>query len=233
MRKYIKNVKYIFNLWLPSIRFNFHYLPFTQAIKLPILLMKPKFLGLRGKVIIDSSTIKTGMIQMGFNMVDIYPDSGITWNNRGTVIFKGETRIGSDSYISVGATGNVTFGNNFRATAALKLVSYIGVEFGEFNNIGWNSLIMDTNFHPIYDMEKERFKKAYGRIRIGDYNWLGNQCIVMHSVETPERCIFGLRSTLTRGCQYESYCVHGGNPLHVLSRNVMRIPGQDTIIEYK
>lgn len=54
----------------------------------------------------------------------------------------------------------------------------------------------------------------------------------MHSVTTPERCIFGMGSVLTRGAKYESYCVHGGSPIRVLSRNVMRVYGQDRITDY-
>ena len=93
-------------------------------------------------------------------------------------------------------------------------------------------MLMDTNFHPLYDMEKKHFKRAYGKIEIGDYNWFGSQCFIMPGVKTPERCIFGARSMVTRGTQFESYCVHGGSPLHILSRNVMRIIGQDTIDKY-
>ena len=35
---------------LQSVYFNFHYLPFRQAVKLPILLYKPKLLELQGNV---------------------------------------------------------------------------------------------------------------------------------------------------------------------------------------
>lgn len=35
-----------------SIYFNFHYLPFKQAMRLPIWLYKPHFLALKGKIII-------------------------------------------------------------------------------------------------------------------------------------------------------------------------------------
>lgn len=33
---------------LPTIWFNFHYLPFRQAVRLPILLYKPKLLACKG-----------------------------------------------------------------------------------------------------------------------------------------------------------------------------------------
>ena len=200
---------------------------------LPVLLMKPNFRKLGGKVIIESDNIRRGMIRLGFNRANIFPDNGISWLNEGTIIFKGKVAIGSDSYIVVRPTGSVEFGDDFLSTAAMKMVSCIGIEFGKGTLFGWNVIVMDTNFHPLYDMEKERFKKAYGKIKIGDYNWFSTQCMIMHSVETPEHCIFGARSVITRGGQFESYCVHGGSPLHVLSRNIKRIYGQDQITEYK
>ena len=54
----------------------------------------------------------------------------------------------------------------------------------------------------------------------------------MPRVKTPERCIFGIRSIVTRGAIFESYCVHGGSPLRVLSRNVMRDYDNDLIKDY-
>jgi len=223
----------IFTVWIPSIIFNFHYLPFKQAIKLPVLIRKPNFRKMGGKVIIESNTVYRGMIHLGFNRVNIFPDNGISWLNEGTIIFRGKTDIGSDSYLVVRKTGHVDFGDDFKVQAGLKLISCIGIEFGQGTRLGWQVIVMDTNFHPLYDMEKERFKKAYGKIKIGEYNWFSTQCMIMHSVETPERCIFGARSIVTRGGQFESYCVHGGSPLHVLSRNIKRIYGQDQITEYK
>ena len=223
----------VFYIWIPSIVFNFHYLPWKQAIKLPIYLRKPNYRKLGGKVIIESSAIKRGMIRLGFNITNTYPDNGISWLNEGTIIFKGETVIGSDSYIVVRPTGKVEFGEDFASTAALKLVSCVGIQFGKGSLLGWDVTIMDTNFHPLYDTTNKQFKKSYGKISIGDYNWFSTQCMIMHSVVTPEHCVFGARSILTRSGQFESYCVHGGNPLHVLARNTMRIPGQDLINEYE
>lgn len=81
-------------------------------------------------------------------------------------------------------------------------------------------------------MQKQKFKRAYGPIKIGENNWFGAQCKIMHSVNTPKRCIFGMGSIVTRACEFESYAVHGGSPLRVLSRNVKRIIGLDMILDY-
>ena len=87
---------------------------------------------------------------------------------------------------------------------------------------------MDTNFHPIYDMAKKKYGKAHGPIVIGEYNWFGTGCKVMHSVTTPERCIFGMGTTVTRSCEMKSYCLMGGSPVRVLRENVMRDYDHDT-----
>lgn len=229
----IRKIKRILAIsrYLPhTIYFNFHYLPFKDAVKLPILLYKPKLLATKGKIKIlpKSGAIHFGMIRMGFRSVGIYPNNGITWEQLGgTVIFQGKCSIGNDTYLSFGKTTEVVFGDDFANTAGLKLVSSKGITFGQSTRLGWGCLCMDTNFHPLYDMEKKIFKKASGKIHIGDFNWFGTECKIMHSVETPERCIFGMNTIVSRGGKYESYCVHGGSPVRVLSRNVMRIIGQD------
>lgn len=202
--------------------FNFHYLPVKQAIKLPILLYKPHFRAMKGKIIVDAP-IKTGMIILGQNMVGVYPNNGFNWeNNGGTVIFKGSFLLGNDSFLSFGENTLVEFGDDFRSNAGLKLVSNVGVKFGKSTRVGWGTLIMDTNFHCLYDIVNKCYKKSSGVIEIGDYNWFGTQCKIMHSVKTPERCIFGMGTTVTRNCEMKSYCVMGGSPVRVLSENVMR-----------
>ena len=51
LRFELKLLRYL----IPNIYFNFHYLPFMQAFKLPIVFYKPHFGILKGKV-----SIKTG-----------------------------------------------------------------------------------------------------------------------------------------------------------------------------
>lgn len=212
-----------------TIYFNFHYLPFRQAVKLPIWLRKAELKKMKGKIIINSDEIKSGMITMGFREVSVYPNSGVMWeNNGGTIIFNGNCMIGNASFLSFGKNTQVEFGKDFRNTAALRLVSYHGIKFGDYARLGWESVIMDTNFHPIYDMERKKFRKAGGPITIGDYNWFGTGCKIMHSVNTPERCIFGMGTIVTRNCEMKSYCIMGGSPVKILSENVMRDYEHDT-----
>ncbi len=221
VKKIHKNIPVLRSI-LTTIWFNFHYLPFRQAIKLPILLYKPKLIQCDGKIILKRPA-KYGMIRLGFHVTSIYPNTGITWENKGgTVRFNGHASIGNDSYLSFGRKTTVEFGDDFISSAGLKLISYREMKFGNHTSLGWEVLIMDTNFHPLFDLNKKVYKKASGSISIGEYNWFGTQCKIMHSVHTPDRCIFGMGSVVTRNCEMKSYCVMGGNPVKILSENVIR-----------
>lgn len=226
--RYLKELRYI----ISTVYFNFHYLPFRQAIHLPIVLYKPHLLACKGKIRLEpeNGRIHHAMIRLGFRIVSLYSDNGITWENKGgTVIFRGNCIIGNDSYVSFGEKTTVDFGHSFAARAGFKLASYVGITFNRYSRFGWGCLCMDTNFHPIYNMETKEYKTISGPIIIGEYNWFGTNCKVMHSVTTPERCIFGMGTVVTRGCVKKSYCVMGGSPVRILSENVMRDYEHDTI----
>ena len=225
----IKRLKRLLSSLPKTIYFNFHYLPLRQALKLPIWLRTAELKKMKGKVIIDSKIIRPGMITLGFREASVFPNTGIMWENKGgTIIFHGKCRIGNASYLSFGKRTTVEFGDDFRNTASFKLISYHGVKFGIKTSVGWDCIIMDTNFHCLYDMEHNIYKKAGGPIIIGDYNWFGTGCKVMHSVHTPERCIFGMGTIVTRNSLMKSYSVMGGFPVRILSEKVMRDYDGDT-----
>ena len=202
--------------------FNFHYLPFHQAIKLPIFLWKPDLIKCEGKVVLEGE-IYPGKIQLGFRRVSIYKDNGFVWENHGgTVIFKGTAIIGGGGAISGGTDSVVELGNDIVNNRGLKLVSYFGVKTASHTRFGWNTLIMDTNFHTLYDRETKKGFSVGGAIEIGEYNWFSTDCRIMHSVKTPARCIFGLGTIVTRSVPMESYAITGGQPPRILRRNVER-----------
>ena len=97
----IKENRWVLRSIIPTIYFNFHYLPFRQAIKLPIFLYKPHLKLMKGTITINGGAT-TGMIRLGKNQVSIYPNSGIMLELRGKIIFNGRCSIGNNSYITTG-----------------------------------------------------------------------------------------------------------------------------------
>jgi Acetyltransferase (isoleucine patch superfamily) len=232
MSKFFRNKMIMLRSILASIPFCLRHLPLRQAVKLPILVYKPKYLSQKGRFVIDCPNVRFGMIRLGFLRCALYPNTGISFKNDGRIVFKGTCCIGNDSYIVCGRQGKIVFGDDFRSKGCLRITSQCGVSFGKSTSVGWQTLIMDTNYHPLWDMEKKKFKRAFSPISIGDYNWIATQCLVMQGVVTPERCIFGARSIITHSGPFESYAVHCGSPLKVLTRNVMRDYEHDHIYDY-
>ena len=146
--KFFRNLRDL----IDTIRFNFHYLPFKQAVKLPIYVHNTRFVDMKGTVSIESENISRGMIVMGVYGVKIFPNTGFTWENHGgRVIFKGKCLIGSGGGISIGRKATVIFGNDFLNAYGLSLIASRSIEFGKGVRFGWNVMILDSNMHPLKD----------------------------------------------------------------------------------
>lgn len=109
-------------LYLPwSIRFNFHYLPFRQAIRLPFMcFMRPTFAKLQGRVVLDCPAIRRGMVQFGRHIAP-FPPKSFRWENQGTVVFKGRCILCDHSYISCGKDAYLEFGDRFSAGSGCRI----------------------------------------------------------------------------------------------------------------
>lgn len=221
----------MFRSLLYSLYFNFHYLPFKQACRLPILLYKPKLLKLKGQIIIGSSNIHFGMVRLGFNLVSLYPNTGIVWENYGGLVcFENECAIGNASAISIGANANVYFGNSFLASTSLKLTSYDRIHFGNNVLIGWDNVFMDTDFHKL-SIVGGGYKKSHAPIIIGNDNWFGLRCVIFKGTQTPDYCIVGGNSVLNK--KYDiSYSIIAGSPAELKGKGVYRNINDD-MINYK
>ncbi len=228
IKKIISN-KWILRSLLHTIYFNFKYLPLKQAVKLPILLYKPRLLKLAGSIKIEAENIHFGMIQLGRNIVSFYPNSGITIENEGNIIFKGISKICSGGCLSVKRNANLTIGNNFTATAELKLACHFSITICENVLIGWATKIFDTDFHKLTYLDQNEHKKPFGSINIGRNVWIANDCLIMKNTVIPDNCVVGARSTMMKKYDIPSYSLIAGSPATFiktgcwLNRNDMQI----------
>lgn len=216
---------------LKSIYINFHYLPFKQAYKLPILLYKTRLRDCRGTVRIEGP-VKFGMIKLGRYCVSIFPNSGCCFDNRGTIIFHGKATIGNDSAISVNETGTLSFGNRFSATCGFRVACFHQISFGNDDLIGWNCQFIDTDFHRLMTLHGER-PKAYGSITIGNNVWLGNNCHIYKNVNIPDKTIIAAETILLKNVPTDGYEVIANDiSTHVIKSGVYYDHADDTI-EYE
>jgi len=208
-----------------SIFFNFYYLPFKQAIKLPILIYKPRLISLKGTLRIENDNIRFGMIQFGFwgNALYSKNQQGINWENfGGTVIFKGSANIGIGSALSIGKNAIIEFGDDYLSGPMVKIGCYKNIVFGEHCRIAWETIILDTDFHETINKLTNKKSNMYKSIKIGKNNWIGIRSLILKGTQTPDYCIVGAQSILNKKYDFPEYCFVAGNPLEVKMENVYR-----------
>lgn len=171
-----------------TIWFNFHYLPFKQAIKLPILLYKPQIIASKGSIIIKGE-IKPFMIKLGIPQIFIYPNTGVMFENwGGQIVFEGSCNVGNASAISVGEKGVLHINDNFRATCSLKLACYHWINIGRNVLVGWDCLITDSDFHVLTKADGST-TQGYSPVLIGDNVWLAMKCTVLKGSKIPNNTV--------------------------------------------
>ena len=201
-----------------TLRFNLHYFPFKTALKLPVVVSHRTYLReLHGKVELPEK-VETAMVKIGFGDVGHYDrkrSRGI-WQVSGTVSFGGKASIGHGSKLSV--RGHLSLGANFNMTAESTIVCAKEIRFGDDCLLAWDILVMDTDEHPLYDMESQRINPDKP-ILVGDHVWIGCKCVLLKGAEVPSNTVLAA-GTLLKTTFAGEHQVIGGNPPTVLKRDV-------------
>ena len=169
------------------------------------------------------------MIRLGVFGVSIYPSKGIMFQNRGTIIFKGRCSIGNDSYISVGKSGTLVFGDGFTATTSLKVACYDTIEFGKDVLCGWECTFMDTDFHRMKYLDGRESPKAYGSIRIGDECWFGFRSVVQKNAILPKRTTVASNSLVNKAFEIPEASIIAGQPAKFVKTGLYRDMKDDNV----
>jgi len=199
-----------------TIVFNLLHLPFHQAIRLPILVSHRVCLRYQGgKVKIPY--VKTGMIKIGFGDIDIFDrrKSRTVWSVGGTVEFLGRAVIGHGSKISV--AGELIIGDDFRISAESTIVAAEKVVIGENVLISWDVLIMDTDFHKVFEGAKQLNPNR--PVRIGNKVWIGCRALVLKGSNIPDGVVVAASSTVSRSLD-EACSIVAGSPAKVIKSNI-------------
>jgi len=208
---------WLYLLGLPkTLYFNFKYLRFTEAIKLPILVSHRLYLSEMGGNIRLDKPAKFGMIRIGFGNVGIFDQQRRSiWLVSGVVIFKGNANIGHGSKISV--SGILTLGDNFAMTAESQVVCEKAITFGDDVLVSWENLFLDTDFHKI--RINGCITNAPKEIVIGNHVWFGCRCTILKGTLIADEIVVAANSTLS-GRFDQSHTIIGGNPAQVLKEQV-------------
>ena len=203
-----------------TIYFNFRYLPIAQAMRLPIgLATNVRVRNMyRGGIVIDAP-VRTAMIRVGFHQVDaicIYSLKTIlNIPKPGKWVLKGEAHIGHGAIISC-VGGVMTVGDNFAISGSTSFVCYKEITIGRDVQFAWDSLVMDSDAHKIYDSDGGRLNEDKP-IVIGDKVWLACQNTLLKGTVIGSNCVVGACSLLNKAYNEDGVII-AGSPARVVKQ---------------
>ncbi len=203
-----------------SLSFNLHYLPFKQAVRLPIIVAGNVWLkNLGGQIRIDGA-VSTAMIKIGFGEVSIFEvaKSRSIWDVSGTVVFKGCARIGRGSKIIVWHDAKLIFNDKFCISAESSIVCKKAITFGVDDLVSWGVLVMDTDFHKIKDMRGNRLNPD-GEIIIGNHVWICCRCTILKNSAIGNNAVIGSGSIISKPIMEDNVLI-AGHPAKIMRRDI-------------
>lgn len=218
---------------LHSIYFNFKTLPFSQAIRLPILFYGPiNIYMILGRVKIICDDLYCGMIKIGknnefFNGVD--NNSFISLGEDSLVVFNGPCAISNNYVIRVSRNAKLSFGAYTFFGSNVRFICTTEIDIGKYTRCAYGSQIVDSNFHYVMDMKKKNVCRHFGKIVIGDYNWIGNHTSITKDCVTKPYTIVCSNTLLCKDYSVDSreHVMIGGIPGKIIKDSLSRIYSTD------
>ncbi len=153
--------------------------------------------------------IRLGFRDMGIQnernrktILDLRPGSSVT--------FEGTASIGAGARIYT--KGDLIIGDNFYLSLNSQIIAHDRITFGNDCTIGWDSLIMDTDFHKVKDTETGKYHPMTKPIQIGNHCWICNNVQILKGTEIPDDVIVASCSLLNKRYDIPSASLLAGNP---------------------
>lgn len=188
---------------LKSIITNFRHFGIKGLLKMPIIIHYGS--SIKGP---KNSIIFTKPLQ--FNMLLLKYRNRIFIENDGHIIVNGTKacfNVKNDVYIFSGATFEL--GHNFLANGRAEFNCRKRIKFGNDCLISVNTMFLDTDFHTIYNQNKEVINQDK-EIIIGDRVWIGCNVTILKGTVIGNDIVIGAGSVLT-GKYLEDNSIYAGN----------------------
>lgn len=199
-----------------TIRMNLYYFGVGGVLKPVILASKHvKIQCLKGNVI--AHDMSRGAIQLGFGYVGTVDKKyrRTLWENSGTIEFFGKSNLGLGTKIT--CSGKLSIGKRVSINANSDIICRKEISIGNDSLMSWECLLMDSDFHSIYEIDSKNRINPDKPIRIGDRVWIGCRSTILKGCEIPDDSIIAACSTVTKSFT-EGHAVYGNDM--VLKRNI-------------
>lgn len=182
----MKYNNYRFNhvCWLKSWLYNAMWFGLKQSFKMPILIFNDVEIMALGRIVI-SGPIERGMIHIGAWKSKAHNSTRIF--NNSLIIFNGRTEIRGGVIIE--NDGTIEFKKDVRIGENCEIMCQDNIVFGDRVSIGFETQVMDTDFHFVLNMEKQKIRNCHKPTIINNGAWVSSNCKVMKGTVIPEGAI--------------------------------------------
>jgi acetyltransferase-like isoleucine patch superfamily enzyme len=153
---------------------------------------------------------------------------------RGTYIFHGDAEIWGGCIIENNAT--IEFGDKFLMAESVQVMCAERIVFEDHVRIGFDSTLMDTDFHFILDIDKKRTSKNFAPIVIESGSWISSDCKIMKGAHLPKNSVVSGGSLINKNYENEApNQIYVGVPAKPIRQNIIRIHNvreEDRLTEY-
>ncbi len=128
----------------------------------------------------------------------------------------GWVALGPGSQIIVAPGGNVVLGQGHHSSVGSVIICRSTITMGGDGGISWGSLVMDSNFHPVYRNEVP--STIDEPIHIGEHVFVGARSVVLKGSRIGDGTIIAAGSVVSG--EIAAGVLAGGIPAKVLQENV-------------
>lgn len=170
--------------------------------------------GLQRIWLAEGATLRLGVDFFGFAS---HRDRGLV-RIRGSLLVQGAVSFAPGCRVDVGDDSIVTIGDNTYLSPATRLVSQRAITIGRDCAIGWESQLLDDDFHSM-SLNGGEYRPSGAEIRLGDHVWVGSRVTILKGSRIADHCVVASGATVL-GVFDEPRCLIAGSPARVVRRNV-------------
>ncbi len=218
-----------------TLYFNFKVFELRQALRLPVFLYgKVQLEGLHKGCVELSTNSRMGGVKFGGGWyTEIY---GCSNRFKSYLCIKGKMIVGTDVSINQGAVFSVNenavvrIGDRVRISERALLHSKVSITIEDDCLIGWNTQIVDSDFH--YTLNNGKIKHRNSPVYFGKNVWLANSVSIMKGTLLPANSVVASNSLVNKDFSASGErCLFGGTPAKLLKHNVERLLHKDSEID--
>lgn len=214
---------------IKTLYFNFMTMPFSQAIRLPVLIYGPcKLYLLRGKVECMGG-VRRGMLKIGLmDPMRSYHDKSFVWLD-GTLTIGNHVVLRRGIRLQVLPSAHVRLDDDVYVGDNNTIISRRAITIHAATRVGNNTTFMDTDIHYTINTATRIVRPNTADIEIGENNWIGGWCTIKKGTKTSRGTVIaGPYSMISKDYStLPPFSILGGSPVKVLGEGIRRVNNND------